>query len=938
MLDHTFDIITISESKFNPSVNIKIPGYKTPCTIKTEAEKGGTMIYIAEGINFKHRKDLEIYQSKELESSFIEIINPKESNDIIGVIYRHPNMDTTQFTDNKFNDLLVKLAQERNKKVYITGDFNFDLLKITTHTATSNFYNKVTSNLLVPLITLPTKINNKNNTLIDNIFTNQFNPDTISGNITVNISDHLPSFMITPKANQNHLPKKHNIYTRDLKNFDRENFIADLLATDWNSTIVEDNADLSFNRFLDSVNKIIDKYMPLKKLTNKEYKRKYKPWITTGILNSISRKNKIYNKYSKIKNESLKKQVFEEYKYLRNMINELIRKSKKTYYQSFFAEHNTNIKKVWQGIKELVNIKTKNVNTPTSIEINNSSTTDPKIICNSFNNYFVNIADDILKTRKFDGKKHYTEYLNNPVSNTFVFDLCDASEVDVIIIQLSISKASGPNSIPTKILQMISKEISSPLSKILNIAITTGTHPEKLKLVNVLPIYKKGSRLLVSNYRPISLLSNLNKIFEKIIYKRVHNFMEKNEILYPLQFGFRSKHSTIHALINITEKVRSALDQNKVSCGIFVDLQKAFDTVNHKILLQKLNYYGFRGIINDWFRSYLHERKQKVCINGFESEIKIIHHGVPQGSVLGPFLFLLYINDLHNCINHSSTFHFADDTNLLNISENYKILQKNVNHDLKSLQDWLLSNKISLNKDKTELIYFHKARSNIPIDLKIKMNGKRLIHSSKIKYLGIYIDETLMGRDHCEEVVKKLSRANGILAKARHYVPLNHLKNIYFATFSSNLIYGSQVWGQSLQTVLDKISLLQRKAVRLMTFSNFDAHSEPLFKELKILKAKDNIFLQNCLFVYDYFHGNLPKCFNNTFTKVEDSHSSFSKNAHDDNIAIPSYNTTNYGLHSIYKHCIDAWNKLTNEQKIIDKVKKQLNKEHVSIIVRSIVF
>ena len=271
MLEHTFDIVTISESKLKsePSVNIEIPGYKTPISTKTEAEKGGTLIYIAEGINYKPRKDLEIYQSKELESTFIEIINPKESNDIIGVIYRHPNMDTTQFIDNKFNDLLVKLSQERNKKVYIAGDFNFDPLKMSTHTATSNFYNKATSNLLVPLITLPTKIKNKNNTLIDNIFTNQFNPDTISGNITVNISDHLPSFMITPRTNQNHLPKKHNIYTSELKIFDRENFIADLLAIDWNSTIVEDNVNLSFNQFLESVNKIIDKYIPLKKCLTK---------------------------------------------------------------------------------------------------------------------------------------------------------------------------------------------------------------------------------------------------------------------------------------------------------------------------------------------------------------------------------------------------------------------------------------------------------------------------------------------------------------------------------------------------------------------------------------------------------------------------------------------------------------------------------------------
>ncbi len=267
MLDHDFDIIAISESKLkkDPTVKIDISGFKPPIITKTEAEKGGTMIYVANGLSFKRRKDLEIYQSKELESTFIEIINQKTSNDIIGVIYRHPHMNTTEFTDVKFNELMTKLSRERNKKVYISGDFNFDLLKISNHTDTSNFYEKITSNLFLPLISLPTKINTKNNTLIDNIFTTQFNPDTISGNLTVNISDHLPSFMITPRANLNHLPKNHNIFTRDLKNFDRENFLLDILAVDWNSTVVENNAELSFNRFLTKANEVIDRYMPLKK-------------------------------------------------------------------------------------------------------------------------------------------------------------------------------------------------------------------------------------------------------------------------------------------------------------------------------------------------------------------------------------------------------------------------------------------------------------------------------------------------------------------------------------------------------------------------------------------------------------------------------------------------------------------------------------------------
>ena len=314
--------------KNKPTTNISIPGYQEPIITKMEAEKGGTMIYVAEGINFKHRNDLEIYQCNDLESTFIEIINPKESNDIIGVIYRHPNMNTHEFIDVKLDELLLKLPQEKNKKVFITGDFNFDLLKTTTHTDTSNFYNKITSNLLIPVISLPTKINSKNTTLIDNIFTNQFNPDTISGNWTVNISDHLPSFMVMPRANQNHLPKKHNIYVRDVNNFDRENFLLDILDTDWDSTIVPDDANLSFNQFLNRINVILDKYMPLKKLSNKEYKRRYKPWVSNDILNTINRKNKLYNKYTKNKNPMVKEQTFTEYKALRNNVNELLKKVK----------------------------------------------------------------------------------------------------------------------------------------------------------------------------------------------------------------------------------------------------------------------------------------------------------------------------------------------------------------------------------------------------------------------------------------------------------------------------------------------------------------------------------------------------------------------------------------------------------------------------------
>ena len=401
------------------------------------------------------------------------------------------------------------------------------------------------------------------------------------------------------------------------------------------------------------------------------------------------------------------------------------------------------------------------------------------------------------------------------------------------------------------------------------------------------------------------------------MHKRIYAFLEKYEILYELQFGFRAGYSTTHALIHMTEAIRSALDSGSVTCGIFVDFQKAFDTVNHDILLKKLDHYGFRGIINSWFRSYLTDRKQKVVINGFESESKILPHGVPQGSVLGPILFLIYINDLHRSIKYSTTYHFADDTNLLHISKDYKSLQRKVNYDLFSLHKWLTANKISLNDGKTELIYFRKG--GIAPTLNIKLHGKTLIPSKFVKYLGVYLDEFLSGNTQCSELTKKLNRANGMLAKARHYVPEPELKNIYHAIFSSHILYGSQVWTSKLISVTDKISRLQKAAMRIMAFSEFRAHSEPLFKKLEILKFCDSISVNNCSFVYDYFHKNLPRSFTNTFFRTNDLYDYSTRQATSGQLYKPHCKTTTFGLKCIYMRCIDSWNQFSIDINVINR-------------------
>ena len=220
---------------------------------------------------------------------------------------------------------------------------------------------------------------------------------------------------------------------------------------------------------------------------------------------------------------------------------------------------------------------------------------------------------------------------------------------------------------------------------------SSGKYPQCLKYANVIPIHKEDSLLDPGNYRTISLLSNIYKIFEKILHYRLSSFLDNNHCLYNAQYGFRKKHSTTQALLHLTETIRNAIDNGKYACGAFVDLQKAFDTVDHSILLKRLSHYGVRGIANTLFKSYLTNRYQSVSIEGNASNNLLIKHGVPQGSVLGPLLFLIYINDLHKTIKHSKIIHFADDTSLINCNSSLKIINQQVNHDLNILYQWLRS-------------------------------------------------------------------------------------------------------------------------------------------------------------------------------------------------------------------------------------------------------
>ena len=505
-----------------------------------------------------------------------------------------------------------------------------------------------------------------------------------------------------------------------------------------------------------------------------------------------------------------------------------------------------------------------------------------------FNYFFTSVGPQTEKTVPRVPNKCPSMYLKN--RNAYDLIITHISEEEVLdLINSLANKSSGPASIPLRLLKLVADLIVAPLCYIINISFSTGVFPTILKVAKVVPRHKGGSTLEMNNFRPISLLSIFDKILEKLMHKRLYEFLEYHQILFKNQFGFRKRSSTGHSLIEISEEIKESIDNGKFGCGIFIDLKKAFDTVNHKILLMKLEHYGIRGFLLKWFETYLTDRKQFVFYNGVKSETLSISCGVPQGSVLGPLLFLIYINDLPNISDKLSFFLFADDTNIYYESNDLIEIEKTVNKELKKFSQWLNLNRLALNVGKTNFVIFRSTKRALKHNVVLIMNRKALEQKCYVKYLGVLMDEHLLWKPQISSVSKKISRGVGILAKLKGHMNRKLLLIIYYCLVFSHLSYGVEAWGSACDSYLSVLKVIQNKAVRIISGKQyFQIYGEipgplpsstPLYKELNVLKFDDIFRINIAKFIFQTLCELTPVVFENWFIYTHMVHSHATKSS-----------------------------------------------------------
>ena len=479
-------------------------------------------------------------------------------------VYRAPGTDIAQF-NMEFEDILDKM---KNRKIFICGDLNIDLLKCDSHNGTKHFVDLLYSNGYFPLISRPTRITENSGTLIDNIFTSEISVGIKSGILINDITDHLPIFASIPYYSKKEEEVK-EVFKRAVTSVGIENLKRDLSTVDWSFITGEQDPNRAYKKFMEIFNCFFNKHCPIKKV-NSMVNELSKPWLTTSLKNACKKKNSLYKDFLKYKTVSA------EFKYKRykNKLITILRNAEKEYYSRLLHNHSNDIKGTWKILNGILRTNWSCSNIPKEFKKGNGSVSTRAGVVNGFNDFFVNVGAELAAKIPERNDTNFLRFLGAPVEQSLFLTMVTPEEIVKETKKFKSKHSSGIDDINMHTVKSVIEEIVIPITHICNRSFLTGTVPNDMKNAKVIPIYKAGERNLFSNYRPVSLLPQFSKILERLFSNRLIDFIEKKDVLYQRQYGFRNNMSTASAIIELTEEITNAMDESKYTIGVFIDLKK----------------------------------------------------------------------------------------------------------------------------------------------------------------------------------------------------------------------------------------------------------------------------------------------------------------------------------------------------------------------------
>ena len=905
-----FDVLSFNETNctFNKLPNgvtdIILENFHEPILqdpIRKTGRGGGLALYINKKVC--DQEQIEFFRPKfegdgdpNGEFQFVKIHDCKKSNKtkLLVNVYRSPSRNVDNFVE-LLDNVLRSLDRHSRKHIVFTGDFNVDLVKYEHDKAGQNLISVFEKHGFAQMVSRPTRVTDHSATLIDHVYTNDILNTASCHVLTVNISDHLATLTTLKLDNQRNRSARESSrvnseYQSAYRKFSaaaHAEFKSLIESELWSEVYRMTCANDQYKKFEEIYKKHYDQAYPLKRPANrrKNERRDPKPWILPWLEDACARRQYLYHK--KIKQPTMTN--IAAYTKIDKFCNKQIDLAKKKYYKNFFDEHRDNSKKQWQLINGLLNRNAKYSGSIRLKDEHGNILSRNSDVAAKFNEYFSNIATNIktqISTRQTFDPGGFEQFLQHGPAVDTEITLSPVTSHEVLGV---INKFKNKATLDTKIEPMkCASEVTNfteILAFIINSSFTQGIFPDPLKSARVVPIHKGGSKTDVTNYRPISLLCSFSKIYEKLMHTRVLEFLDSNNSLFESQYGFRPGMSCEHALLNAQNKILHSLGNKKISLLLLLDYSKAFDVIEHTIMMKKLKHYGINGVALKWFESYLSGRQQFVTIEGTDSRPKDIQYGVPQGSILGPLLFIIYINDLPNISNLADFILYADDANIVITGYSEEEIQCKVDQLSLLLMKWVDSNGLALNLKKTHFMLFSNHRSSAHSNIQVSIGGVQINRVTEARFLGVIIDEKLTWSKHVNAVKVKMNRYVGIMYKLKRHLPMTARLQIYQSFVQSHINFCSLVWGFTSKSHIDSLFTKQNQGVRIVMpgFVNLyyrdgqlPAHTKDSFKEYGILTIH-GVIVKNALLLMHkikHFPHTVPSSIKNLFPSNIPTHNS----------------------------------------------------------------